>query len=61
MEPVLIAITCILVITGIAVFVIIRNKNANIIDETGENALSVKRKNSLESSMKHEVKTDEFN
>lgn len=55
MEPVLLAIICILVIAGIAIFVLIRNKNAHIIDEIGENALSIKRKNALESSMKHDL------
>lgn len=49
MEPFLIAIICISAITGIIAFVIIRNKNANIIEEGGENALSVKRKNALAS------------
>ena len=34
---------------GDVAFVIIRNKNANIIEEGGENALSVKRKNALAS------------
>ena len=47
MEPVLIAFICILAIAGIIAFVIIRNKNANIIDEGVENALSVKRNNAL--------------
>lgn len=55
MEPVLLAIICILVIAGIAIFVLIRNRNAHIIDEIGENALSIKRKNALESSMKHDL------
>lgn len=49
MEPFLIAIICISAITGIIAFVIIRNKNANIIEEGGENALFVKRKNALAS------------
>ena len=55
MEPFLIAIICILAIAGIIAFVIIRNKNANIIDEGDENALSVKRKNALASSKRHEL------
>ena len=55
MEPFLIAIICILAIAGIIAFVIIRNKNANIIDEGVENALSVKRKNALASSKRHEL------
>lgn len=55
MEPFLIAIICILAIAGIIAFVIIINKNANIIDEGDENALSVKRKNALASSKRHEL------
>lgn len=55
MEPFLIAIICILAIAGIIAFVIIRNKNANIIDEGDENALSAKRKNALASSKRHEL------
>ena len=55
MEPVFIAIICILAIAGIIAFVIIRSQNANTIDESGENALSVKRKNALASSKKHEL------
>ena len=55
MEPILIAIICILVVAGIAAFVIFRNKNAIIMDEGGENALSVKRKNALALSKKHEL------
>lgn len=55
MEPFLIAIICILAIAGIIAFVIIRNKNANIIDEGDENALSVERKNALASSKRHEL------
>ena len=55
MEPVLIAFICVLVIAGIAAFVIFRNKNAIIMDEGGENALSVRRKNALASSKKHEL------
>ena len=55
MELYIIATICILVIAGIAAFVIIRNKNAIIMDEGDENALSVKRKNTLASSKKHEL------
>lgn len=55
MEPFLIAIICISAITGIIAFVIIRNKNANIIDEGGENALSVKRKNALAASKRQDL------
>lgn len=55
MEPFLIAIICIIAIAGIIAFVIIRNKNVNIIDEGGENALSVKRKNALASSKQYEL------
>ena len=55
MEPVLLAIICILAIAGIIAFVIIRNKNANIIDEGVVSALSVKRKNALASSKRHEL------
>ena len=43
------------VIAGIIALVIIRNKNANIIDENGENTLPVKRKNALASSKKNEL------
>lgn len=55
MELFLIAIICILAIAGIIALVIIRNKNANIIDENGENTLPVKRKNALASSKKNEL------
>lgn len=55
MEPVLLAFICVLVIAGITIFVHIRNKNAIIMDEGGENALSVKRKNALASSKKHKL------
>ena len=55
MELFLIAIICILAIAGIIALVIIRNKNANIIDENGENTFPVKRKNALASSKQYEL------
>lgn len=53
MELYIIAAICILVVAGIAAFVIFRNKNAITMDEGGENTLSVKRRNALASSKKH--------
>ncbi len=55
MELYIIATIFILVVAGIVAFVIIRNKDANITYEDGEKALSVKRKNALESYKKHEL------
>ena len=55
MEPVLIAFICVLVIAGIAAFVIFRNKNAIIMDEAVVTAVPKLIASNVDASLIHEA------